>query len=35
MHLCQNQKMFSEFYPAFPEPTSNLEYFEKIDEPQK
>ena len=33
--LSQNQNKFSEFFSAFPDSTSNLEYFEKKDEPQR
>ena len=35
MQWSQNQKIFSEFFSAFPKSTWNLEYFEKQDEPQK
>ena len=34
MQLSQNQKIFSDFFSAFPESTSNLKYFETKDEPQ-
>ena len=33
MQLSQNQKIFSEFFPAFPQSTSNYEYFRKNFEP--
>ena len=32
MHLSPNQKMFSEFFAAFPESIWNLEYFWEKDE---
>ena len=35
MQLSQNQKIFSECLSAFPAATSNLEYFETEDEPQR
>ena len=31
MQLSQNEKIFSEFFSAFPKSTSNLEYLEKED----
>ena len=33
--LSQKENISSEFFSGFPEPTFNLEYFEKKDEPQK
>ena len=35
MQVSQNQKIFSEFFSAFPKSPYNLEYFEKKDEPQR
>ena len=35
MLLCQNQKIFSQLFPAFLESTLNLNYFETKDEPQR
>ena len=35
MQLCQNQKIFSQFFSAFPECIYNLEYFEKKYVPQR
>ena len=35
MQVSQNQKMFPEFFAAFPELKQNLKYFEKKDEPQR
>ena len=34
MQISQNQKMFCEFFFAFPKSTWNLEYFEKEDKAQ-
>ena len=35
MQLFINQKIFPEDFSAFPESTSNTEYFGKEDEPQR
>ena len=35
MIVSQNQKTFSQFFPAFPESSKNLEYFQKKVEPQR
>ena len=35
MQLSQNQKIFPDFFPAFPKSTYHLEHFEKEDEPQR
>ena len=35
MLLFSNEKIFSEFFSAFPESTSNLKFFEKNDESQR
>ena len=35
MPLSLNQKIFSDFFSAFTESTSNLKYFEEKDEPQR
>ena len=35
MQLSQNRKIFSEFFSALVQSTSNLEYFEKKDDPQR
>ena len=35
MQLSQNEKIFSEFFDAFPQATYNLKYFEKEDDPQR
>ena len=35
MQLSQNQKIFSEFFSAFPKYSLNLEYFEKEDDLQR
>ena len=35
MELPPNQKIFSEFFPAFPESKWNLEYFDQKDEPPR
>ena len=35
MQLSRNQKIFSEFFSAFPKYSLNLEYFEKEDDPQR
>ena len=35
MQLPQNQKIFSQFLSAFQRSTSNLDYFEPEDEPQR
>ena len=35
MKLSQNQNQFSDFFSAFPESTSNLDYLEKKDESQR
>ena len=35
IQLSQNQKIFSRFFSAFPKSTSNFEYFEEEDEPQR
>ena len=34
MQLSPNQKIFAGFFSAFPESTSNYEYFHHKDEPQ-
>ena len=35
MLLSQNQKIFFQFFSAFPESISNLQYFEEKNEPQR
>ena len=35
MQLSQNLKIFSKFFAAFPQSTSNLEYFLKKDKPPR
>ena len=35
MLLSQNQKIFFQFFSAFPESISNLQYFEEKYEPQR
>ena len=35
MQLSQNEKIFFEFFAAIPESTSNLEYFEEKNGPQR
>ena len=35
MPFSQNQKIFSEYFSAFPKSGINLEYFAQIDEPRK